>query len=362
MFDTAAADDWKSLRSRIIMDNRKFSIIWSLVEILFGIYSLTMSFYKEDYRLCRDAYIWVIVFSTLAFLCAMFISRKYPLTAYLSMLLVDAAILGTSLLIAWILIQNGYSTIMVFAAFLIVPIFFVNNTLLNILIASLDIVAAVFLLREGFTQEDYVWCLTNMVIFAAMGIILGHFVNKARFERYVFAEAAVKLAESNATVAELQTKYAYYDQMTGLKNRRAYSEALERLEREAPASCWVIMMDSNGLKRINDTLGHFAGDEMIVGIAECLRRAFEGITSVFRLGGDEFCVVMEGTEQEVNDRLQAFEGFCGEWKGQYINGISVSYGSACTGEFPDTDALTKAADQRMYAFKSAYYQAAGKNR
>ena len=53
------------------------------------------------------------------------------------------------------------------------------------------------------------------------------------------------------------------------------------------------MSDVNGLKEANDTLGHEAGDELIIGSAECLEKSFEGINTIYRLGGDEFTVIVE---------------------------------------------------------------------
>ena len=82
-----------------------------------------------------------------------------------------------------------------------------------------------------------------------MGIAIGHFVDKERFERHVFAQSAVKLAE-------LQTRYAYYDQLTGLKNRRAYEEEVERLTKEVPKECCIVMVDINGLRKYRTIRRH----------------------------------------------------------------------------------------------------------
>ncbi|MBO7520515.1 MAG: hypothetical protein J6T73_07040, partial [Clostridia bacterium] len=232
LFDISSVEDLQSLRARIIADNRKFAVIWSLVQFFYGSLCLFLSFYKEDYERCRIAYIVAMILSVLAFVCAVFFARKAPLMVYFSMLINDVSILGVGLLIAWFLLQNSTRTIMIFASALIFPILFVSNTLLNVIIALADIIVAIFLLRHGLSVEIYQWCITDLIIFSSMGVTLGHFINKARFERYVFAESAVQLAESNAKFAELQTKYAYYDQMTGLKNRRAYSEKIEELEKE----------------------------------------------------------------------------------------------------------------------------------
>ena len=80
-----------------------------------------------------------------------------------------------------------------------------------------------------------------------------------------------------------------------------------------------------------------------------------GIDIVYRLGGDEFTVIVERPEAEVKKCLERMEKICADWKGQFISGISISYGSASTEEFSDLDSLLKAADLRMYENKSNYY-------
>lgn len=197
----------------------------------------------------------------------------------------------------------------------------------------------------------------NSVCFrsATGGILIGHFVNKARAERYVFAESAVQLAE-------LQTRYAYYDQMTGLCNRRAYSEKIDALAKELPERCCVVMADINGLKTANDTYGHDAGDELINAAAECIKRGFEDVGTVYRLGGDEFSVIMTGTAEDAERCLKRTEALCAGWKGRLIEGISISHGVASSEEYSDIDSLTRAADERMYAFKENYYRTTGKDR
>ena len=122
------------------------------------------------------------------------------------------------------------------------------------------------------------------------------------------------------------------------------------------------MADINGLKEVNDTLGHEAGDELIIASAECLRKSFDGIETVYRLGGDEFTVIMEKPETEAEKCLERMEKICADWKGRFINGISISYGAASTDGYSDLNSILKAADQKMYEFKNDYYQNTGKER
>lgn len=86
-------------------------------------------------------------------------------------------------------------------------------------------------------------------------------------------------------------KLAFADTMTGLGNRTAYINALRKI-REKELSLWILSIDLNDLKWVNDTKGHFYGDRMIMRFAEILRKSLAGMprNTVFRIGGDEFVV------------------------------------------------------------------------
>ncbi|MBQ3284577.1 MAG: GGDEF domain-containing protein [Ruminococcus sp.] len=156
----------------------------------------------------------------------------------------------------------------------------------------------------------------------------------------------------------MQAKYAYYDQMTGLLNRRKFSEKSDEFKLFMPPYCCVVMVDINGLKAMNDTYGHEAGDELIIGAAECLKAAFDGVESIFRIGGDEFCVILTDPQIDVESCLDQLEASCQQRKGHYVKNISVSHGFASTEEFTDFRTILKTADHRMYENKRSYYSAA----
>ncbi len=122
------------------------------------------------------------------------------------------------------------------------------------------------------------------------------------------------------------------------------------------------MADINGLKEINDSLGHGAGDELIIGAAECLKKGFEGKDTIYRLGGDEFSVILESGKADTEKCLERMKKVCSGWKGKYIDGISISCGTASAEEFSDYDTLVKKADERMYECKEHYYESTGKDR
>ena len=353
LYSTTIIDDDGKIRREILEENRRFAIVWSLVEIAYWIYSIVMSFRDAAYTRCRAVYIVGLVICLATLTGSMVFAKKKPRLIHPIMLIMHAALLGAGVGIA--LAQYDVRTIMLFATPLIVPVMFVDDDLWTVLIALVEIVIFAFLGARHIEPEVYRWSLGNLVIFSTMGIAIGHFVDKERFERNVFAQSAVKLAE-------LQTRYAYYDQLTGLKNRRAYEEEVERLTKEMPEECCIVMVDINGLKEANDTRGHAVGDELIFGAAECLRQGFESVDSIYRIGGDEFCAIMECDEHEAARRLEKTDRICAGWRGKNIQGISISHGFASVKEYPDIDSAMKAADQRMYQHKQDYYASSGKDR
>lgn len=166
------------------------------------------------------------------------------------------------------------------------------------------------------------------------------------------------LAERMRQLAAQQSEFAHYDQMTGLRNRRAYAEELEKLSGDLPEGCCVVMIDVNGLKAVNDTLGHEAGDELIIAAANCIHAAFEGVETIYRIGGDEFCVITIGTEEGVNRRLALLEDMAARWQGELIGGFSVCCGVGSERESKDIEEIRKLADKRMYEKKSRFYRTA----
>lgn len=82
------------------------------------------------------------------------------------------------------------------------------------------------------------------------------------------------------------------DSLTGLLNRTAYVNYLEKVERGRIKTA-IIMLDVNRFKEINDTLGHKEGDECLKFVAKIIRKAYEKYAYCFRIGGDEFCMIFK---------------------------------------------------------------------
>ena len=143
--------------------------------------------------------------------------------------------------------------------------------------------------------------------------------------------------------------YSYYDQLTGVKNRRALHE-FEKKNLDVCKPYGFIMCDINGLKKVNDTEGHEAGDCLITDISESLGIVY-GMDNVYRMGGDEFAVY---------DLAPSKEAFLIniEKLGKEIDSrgrsASIGYVYRSSGDI-DFEKVKREADDMMYKNKAEYY-------
>lgn len=139
------------------------------------------------------------------------------------------------------------------------------------------------------------------------------------------------------------------DPLTGLLNRQAFYSDISSEPEEISA---IISIDMNGLKIINDTEGHAAGDKAISTIASCFLRAAKRKQSVYRVGGDEFVVVCRKvSEEEVLDLTRRIQ----EQVKDTPYSCSVGYCYSSDGKRP-IDELISESDANMYAEKQLYYK------
>jgi diguanylate cyclase (GGDEF)-like protein len=157
-----------------------------------------------------------------------------------------------------------------------------------------------------------------------------------------------------------RTKYfSEYDTMTGVLNRRAGMELLKReyrYARETGEALSICFADVNGLKQVNDVIGHEAGDELITGVVEVVKRHIRQTDFVVRMGGDEFLIVLKQSgaqeAESVWQRIaEEFERINREEKRRYL--VSVSHGIETFSVRADEnmDDVISAADQKMYEEK-----------
>ncbi len=164
--------------------------------------------------------------------------------------------------------------------------------------------------------------------------------------------------------SELYYNYAYIDGLTGLFNRRAYGDELNKYKDHLPKDIVCISMDLNGLKNVNDNIGHEAGDELISEAARLANEAFGEYGKVFRTGGDEFYSIIRASHDEYTAALEKLNKLCDSWKGKYSDVMKISVGVAFYEDTKNNNIreIALVSDQRMYEEKAAYYHARGIDR
>ncbi len=151
---------------------------------------------------------------------------------------------------------------------------------------------------------------------------------------------------------ELEKKLRYdstHDILTGLFNRAFFDAELERLGHGRRFPLCIVMADVNGLKKVNDTLGHEAGDDLIRMAARIILGAFRAGDIVARLGGDEFAVLLPGTDKTVAE--EAVKRIMSS--PEIINGlVSIAFGISSAENKDQLAEALKHSDERMYQDKS----------
>jgi diguanylate cyclase (GGDEF) domain len=130
--------------------------------------------------------------------------------------------------------------------------------------------------------------------------------------------------------ARVLKRLAYLDVLTQKKNRTAFEIKMEALNLQRDRShVAIVAFDVNNLKMVNDNFGHKCGDELILAASDVIQQSFEGYGSCYRIGGDEFAVIIENylvssTKACVHD----FRRLLNEYNQKNPNRIEIAYGYA----------------------------------
>lgn len=184
-------------------------------------------------------------------------------------------------------------------------------------------------------------------------------------ERKIEKSAKVLKQQGDDLVA--MKNLAYVDSLTNVKNKLAYDDTVEYINekiRNGTAEFAVIMCDLNYLKHINDNLGHMAGDEAIQKTASILCKAFP-LSTVFRIGGDEFAVLPTGLDYaRIDEKLDALKTMLESQRNMsdnYLDRISLAFGCAVFERGKDTtyQEVFERADKIMYEEKKKIHEKDG---
>lgn len=219
--------------------------------------------------------------------------------------------------------------------------------------------------------KEITWGLLVMSVTAVLSIILFYFnplQGYSLFFRYgillfIFFQGmatfrrAIALLNENAE-ANFYKRLAYIDVMTRLNNRSAFEKTIQQIKVSASASVLkeryiYVLFDINNLKETNDIHGHQTGDKLIIRAAECILEAFRRRGEGYRIGGDEFVVIMKNERKEdVNAALAYFKELVDRKNQDADVPLNIAWGYAIQEESNMApEDLIKRADANMYKHK-----------
>lgn len=202
--------------------------------------------------------------------------------------------------------------------------------------------------------------------------LAGEFLGELEFSRrHRFAQQEMEQIENqlrqliyplrNAIWYQQAVKSAQFDPLTGIKNRASLDQTLARevdLAHRNKTPLSLIIADIDHFKRINDKYGHSTGDEILKGFAKCIDDNLRASDIVFRYGGEEFVVLLTGTDgrsaRAVANRIRkAIEEFCFACNASNCNKLrlTASLGTASLTASDSVESLFEKADKALYHAK-----------
>lgn len=158
----------------------------------------------------------------------------------------------------------------------------------------------------------------------------------------------MKYAQDMELLAEI-------DGMTGIYNKSKYLDMISG-EYQKEEYIAVIFWDINNLKKVNDTMGHENGDRLIKAVAESIQKLCTVNSKAFRIGGDEFVLIIRGgREKTIQRKLNDWKHALNKVSENVDMELSVSYGYAW-GKGEELTEVINVADQMMYTNKREYHR------
>ncbi len=213
-------------------------------------------------------------------------------------------------------------------------------------------IGIVTMYREVYRcSKVYQNCNGLLLLFSIVSLTIGVGMNEFAGEFYTtFLSVSIASVLFYLYFVEITVQT---DPLTRLLNRRSYNNHLKKLD----YTTTIVMFDVNKFKEVNDTYGHDIGDLVLQQVARCLRKSFGGVGYIYRLGGDEFCLILhKGVQKKVSiEQLRrSLERNLSRVRRQYPFLPSVSMGDAVYDGTEDVAFVLNRADQNMYINKNGH--------
>lgn len=333
-------EEYSEIKTEIFSSNLKNTFFFSWVGFITYVILFFQASNSSVLSIMANIYkISAIYYLSLALVSTVFrkLKRNFRLSAYIGILgaLVLGAVIG--------IFVNGNAQTTTFMVFMFaVPLLFTVRPVYASLIIFIADAVYIYLVITRQTGVIAAHNRSNGIIYGIMSIL---------FSTYMMNIKIKGIANSKNYRFLMQN-----DQLTGLNNRRSFNTFLEKIKSEK-INCTILGFDINGLKIINDTKGHKAGDELIIAAAMCISKTFSKYGKCFRIGGDEFVAILDKPVPSEKDLCLEFEKNCASWKSKNIDELSIAYGIVTyrSNLTKTIEEILLEVDALMYKNKNAFY-------
>ncbi len=205
------------------------------------------------------------------------------------------------------------------------------------------------------SQDAEFWDLLQSYIIVSVVICISLMIYIASYDRQ----------RKSLEQKSIELKRAMYtDSLTGIANRHAYYDDTNEFSDKFKENLVLVAMDINGLKTVNDTEGHAAGDELIKAATGIMVDAYAGYGKIYRTGGDEFVAILDYENCDAEKLKDIIDTTIKNQNEKNGTSISIATGIAVWNDNRDKNyfELEKLADSVMYKNKSEFYKNAGRDR
>ena len=190
-------EEFQQVKEPVRERNKKTLIVWAIGSGLFYIVAAFLYNALSD-ALGVGILVVTLVTSVIALICALLLSKRFPWLITVAMYLLELSILGNGVALSVFHSPNRDCGTIVLAA--LIPSAFTDRTIVSIALEAVTIVGYIIVGQCGLIAPDaFSWGLFSLSFYIAIGLVNGHFINKARFERLLFADSAMKLANLRKT-------------------------------------------------------------------------------------------------------------------------------------------------------------------
>ena len=197
LYGGLSREDFQRVREPVAERNRRILIVWSIAS---GLMYIAAAFLYDALKRPLGVAILIATLATgaVTLSCALLLAKRFPWTNTAAMYLLELSILGNAVALSVYHSPLRDCGTIVIAALL--PSVFIDRTLVSVSLEALAVVSLVVLGKCGLLTPDvYAWELFSLSFYAVVGLLNGHFINKSRFERFVYADSAKKLADVRKT-------------------------------------------------------------------------------------------------------------------------------------------------------------------